>query len=1221
MAAHGSDLSFSIVALDNASKTFIKLGEQVGKLQDKLEKLDRERVEATVDVDTDRAGRKIDTFSSDLRTKVSAAVRSLPKINIDADSTVADAKLAQIRNELVELGDKTIGVDIDANDARAELSSLQEQLNRLSHDSPDVAVRVNTAEASSQLARFEAQMAKLDRKDVDVKVKADTSQATKALDSFSNRFALMAAGIVAASPIAGGAILSGIGGAFVTVAAIAQASNNDLRRNVLTLGTTFGNTLRSVTEQNLPALQNAVSRLNVEVVRMGPQLRTAFSYANPAIHNLTTGVIGAERGLMAGLVPAMRVSGTATRGLSDLMTTMGRTVGNSLIILSQHAGAFSNVMASTGRIVQPIVQGLMRAISGMAEGWSRNSAQIELSFQQLTSTVSAFASGAMAGLGGAFRSAMTLANGLLYALSPIAGALGNIAGYLGPVILGFRAFGSIRSGLSGVSDKLLDMAASTEGMASRFSNFGTRASSALNNVSDGLGVAATGFTGFGSKMANVGAKGLLSLSRLAGFMSKGGVLGIAIAGVSLLLSWLGQKQEEAAKDARDHQQMINSLAQALEESNGTIDANVRKTQAQSLQNDKNAKTLMANGYSLKQITTLTLSSSGAINNQIDLLQRQNATLQQTVNKHATFNQVGVKTVKHMDAIGVAAQNNIDKNNKSIAAWRKLNGTYGQAQKKQQALSDALKATGDASMIARNNVAQIDATLGSFYDATTSADDAIKQLQDELESIGASGTEKARIQIEQAADAMRGFKDQVKDASGAVLDQNGQFNAWSEKGKLVDDTTRKVRDAMAGYAVQARAGSISTHTARGNMQRMRDTLEKELLPAFGGNKKAVDRYLDSMGLIPANILTKVDIFGASKATQDLQRVQDNLQAVPGHKTVTVSTLSKTAETDLKNLGFKVVHLPNGQIRITAKDQSARTVLNAFLKYASQHNTTMMKLLMNSNPAQQKLLAMIAAGNGAAPMVKLGADDKRGRRTLAQLVKKIQASGGRVTIGGNRVPANMTVNQLVNWINHHKAGVLRVNGNTNPAKRAVNALQAWLNGRPLTMKVRYDYQAAHPLRGPARYLGGPTQAIGHIVHPYAQGGMEAARQSGLRPMSPIAQVVAPNTWRVVGDRMTDDEAYIPLDGSNRSKAILLTAAQKLFGMASGGLLADGVGGAAAMSAVTGASSTVVAPVASVSAPAGPVLSPAAAPPVGGGDNADSGGGWRKRHSVRWHRRWWR
>lgn len=64
---------------------------------------------------------------------------------------------------------------------------------------------------------------------------------------------------------------------------------------------------------------------------------------------------------------------------------------------------------------------------------------------------------------------------------------------------------------------------------------------------------------------------------------------------------------------------------------------------------------------------------------------------------------------------------------------------------------------------------------------------------------------------------------------------------------------------------------------------------------------------------------------------------------------------------------------------------------------------------------------------------------------------------------------------------------------------------------------------------------AQARGSILEFMASG--------GLRPMSPIAQVVPPSTYRVVGDRTDVDESYIPLDGSARSMAILLETMRRM------------------------------------------------------------------------------
>lgn len=78
---------------------------------------------------------------------------------------------------------------------------------------------------------------------------------------------------------------------------------------------------------------------------------------------------------------------------------------------------------------------------------------------------------------------------------------------------------------------------------------------------------------------------------------------------------------------------------------------------------------------------------------------------------------------------------------------------------------------------------------------------------------------------------------------------------------------------------------------------------------------------------------------------------------------------------------------------------------------------------------------------------------------------------------------------------------------------------------------------------------AQARGAVLEFMANGGLR-----GLSPMSPIAQMVPPNTWRVVGDRMDVPEAYIPIDGSARSLAILAETMQRMgvVQMADGGVV---------------------------------------------------------------------
>ncbi len=72
--------------------------------------------------------------------------------------------------------------------------------------------------------------------------------------------------------------------------------------------------------------------------------------------------------------------------------------------------------------------------------------------------------------------------------------------------------------------------------------------------------------------------------------------------------------------------------------------------------------------------------------------------------------------------------------------------------------------------------------------------------------------------------------------------------------------------------------------------------------------------------------------------------------------------------------------------------------------------------------------------------------------------------------------------------------------------------------------------------------------------AAGGL---RGRTLTPMARRAQMAPADTWRVVGDRSDVPEAYIPLDGSPRSIALLLEAFRRMPNME--GMTAGGVSGA--------------------------------------------------------------
>jgi hypothetical protein len=121
------------------------------------------------------------SFARSLKARLEVAFRSLPDIQINADSTGADREIASIRAQLVDLRDKRIGIDIDAAEAQRRVEELSTHLRLLSQQSPDVQVRVEAGAASAELDKFSAEVHRLDGQHIDVDVDVDTAAASAQL--------------------------------------------------------------------------------------------------------------------------------------------------------------------------------------------------------------------------------------------------------------------------------------------------------------------------------------------------------------------------------------------------------------------------------------------------------------------------------------------------------------------------------------------------------------------------------------------------------------------------------------------------------------------------------------------------------------------------------------------------------------------------------------------------------------------------------------------------------------------------------------------------------------------------------------------------------------------------------------------------------------------------------------------------------------------------------
>ncbi|MFH8804048.1 hypothetical protein ACH4F6_31420 [Streptomyces sp. NPDC017936] len=156
------------------------------------------------------------TFARSFKSRLEAAMASLPEIRLRADSSDAERELYQIRAQMQALRDARIGIDIDTATAAAAMAQMQARLDRLSASDADVAVRVDAAAASAQLAAFNAQVTRLDGRTANVDV--DTRSAVSGMQMLTTAALAFGPAIIPVLPV----VAAGLGA--IAAAGVAAAA-------------------------------------------------------------------------------------------------------------------------------------------------------------------------------------------------------------------------------------------------------------------------------------------------------------------------------------------------------------------------------------------------------------------------------------------------------------------------------------------------------------------------------------------------------------------------------------------------------------------------------------------------------------------------------------------------------------------------------------------------------------------------------------------------------------------------------------------------------------------------------------------------------------------------------------------------------------------------------------------------------------------------------------
>lgn len=280
-------------------------------------------------------------FAEAFRRRVEAALKALPDAKVDADTSAADRKLAELRTELADLTGKRVGVDISDAEAIAQVRALQVELSRLARESPSIRITSDASRAAVELQGVHAEAERLARLNPNIHIDTNAAQVIAELEAVKRAAgdagggggmgALLAAGLALGPgliPVAGAAAgaLAGIGLAAVAGAAGFGAvilATRGVSDAVKALATADGNA--NQTAQQYAAAQDRVAQAQDGVASAERSLANTRATAADgqrraaeAVGNAQDSLAAAERGALTAEQDLTRARQEARRAMEDL---------------------------------------------------------------------------------------------------------------------------------------------------------------------------------------------------------------------------------------------------------------------------------------------------------------------------------------------------------------------------------------------------------------------------------------------------------------------------------------------------------------------------------------------------------------------------------------------------------------------------------------------------------------------------------------------------------------------------------------------------------------------------------------------------------------------------------------------------------------------------------------------------------------------------------------
>ncbi|MFI0822321.1 phage tail tape measure protein [Streptomyces sp. NPDC021098] len=912
-----------------------------------------------------------------------------------------------------------------------------------------------------------------------------------------------------------------------SAAEIAAAKGKGLAGAMTQLKTQSKQTGLAIYDGMAPGLEFLTRGITSALSSATPKITKFFNYLNAAGTLFGPDLAAAAKREFGGIADAARDMLTPFKGGAE------KAIADALHLIITVGKLAADVLSNLASGAAPVVS----ALGSVADGSSGAASTLDMLVMVLDG-----AAAAVGALSGVLIPIGHIVGGLVSAFGALPGPVQSAAlamllfRRVQPALTGLAT--TVRGSLTGAFQSFGQQMAVQRSLAAAagqsLSRYGA-AFAVLQARSATLGAMGASFrtasaagTGFVGTLRGVTAAAGTGLSRAMSGLTNamGGPWGLAIAGVSLGLSFLAKRQQEAAQAAAEHQQRVTSLSNALRESGGAINDNVRAVAAQTLLDTKlsDSKTKLVDvmeqsGVSMRTLTDAYLGQGTSITG----LEKKLRTLADANREYKDIAGGKSSELKYTETG--------ERYKKAADALKSMSGEMKESVKNAQRLSDANPGK------AVSAYDKLKSAVGELADKTGDADSRTRALRQSLDLLsgGSISLQAAEARVNQAiTQANEAMKAGISHADGwgkALLRSNGSLDTTSKNGQSLFNTLNDLTDASGNAAIAAYDFAESQGkdlparlaAARGEMQKSRDAAVA-LAQNYGLTKTQAEGVADSLGLIPGQVSILLQTKGVDSTLAELLAVKAQFEQFPNKKTITVDALGAEAKKKLEDLGYTIKLIPGTrQYRITANTAQAKKALADYLAEQAKVKGKRVTLSAATKGAIRDLENLKSAVRGAkGKTITMRVPTAEGRRQLQLLGFKIKSTHGKtVTV---QVPTGTPRSQVA----------------------AIQGAIAALRGKSVTITTRHvdvfetrgtAKSAAAGIRAQARNL---KKADGGLVDYYADGGVQ---RGGVRRFAGgaedhVAQIAPAGSWRVWAEPETQGEGYVPFAPAKRPRSRRIT-----------------------------------------------------------------------------------